>query len=1115
MHLLLRERTSIDEDEPALDLGLAPSPVLFLSFSDSDLASVRAAGDTAVRTVALRKLRHPMSVDLFCEATVPGSGIVVARLLGGLDYWRYGADELAATCRRRGVAAVFLAGDGVDDARLAALSTVPPEARARLDAMVRFGGAENVGCALRLAHALAAGGDTGEQAATLPAAGRAEALCRLGARTEACRLGARTEARRLGARTEAHRSDARTDLCRSGASNEGCGSGGPSEGRRSEASNQNRRDDAQTVECATGACVAGRAALVLYRSHLLACDVAPHAALADALAADGFAVDAIFVDSAKSPDGDRVLRQTLRETRPDLVLNATAFSARGADGTSPLDAAGRPVLQLVLAGNGRDDWAASPRGLAPTDLAMQVVLPELDGRLATTAIGFKEEDADGQRRFAASAEGVALAARRAAGWIRLGRLAPGERRVAIVLSDYPGVGGHRHATGHAVGLDAWASLASVLGLLRAAGYALGEHELPDAAELARDLGAGRGVARRFGHVTVAVQPDRVADGHDRRASFHDPDAAPSEAYRAFYRVLAGAHDALVHLGTHGTLEWLPGKAAAPSADCAGAALSGGLPVIYPYIVSNGGEAAVARRRLGAVTIGHLTPPLVPVALDDAARAVERLLEEHAAADGLDRDRAASLRASIVARAEAAGLLAEAGATPDEDDAERLLRLDAYLCDVKALRVGDGLHVLGQPPPSRDAMLEMLGAAQADALDACAAAERDALLAALDARFVRGGPAGAPSAARADVLPTGRNLAGIDPRAVPAPSAIARARRTADLLLRRHLQEEGEPLRTLVLDLWGSAAIRTGGADLALAFLLMGVEPTHDGGSGRCNGFTVTPLAELDRPRVDVTLRVSGVFRDEFGHGIALFDQAVRRVAAREEAPEDNPLAASAIRHRVWGPAPGRYGTASETWLADSAHPYGPQLPGGPQPSGAAADGCPDPRADARALGVLVGAAQAFLHVQDHRGTDVLDGPAHEAHLGGFARAAAREGASPALWHGDITDPDAPQLRPLRDEIVRVARGRLANPDWLAGMRRHGHRGATEMARGVEALTAFAASLPDRLDASLELVAGAILADEANRLFLADANPEALAAIVAAFGRARDNGHWHPRRNDLQ
>ncbi len=1084
MHLLVRETRTLDDEEAAVDLGHAPAEIVFLSFSDSDLGAVAAAWQAmaapkpTLRLASLARLRHPMSVDRYAEQVIAHARCVVVRLLGGLDYWRYGCDEFFAVCRERGIALALLPGDARADERLAALSTVDGDALARMDAYLRAGGAENAARALRYAaHLGGLANDPAAPAIVVPAFG------------------------------------------------------------------EHVFGVAETGPLGTGA-------LIFYRSHLLAGDLAPLAALAEALSARGLGVRALFVGSLKDAATAAFVADALRDWRPAVVLNATGFSARRDDDTgSPLDAADVPVLQVLLAGSPRAAWETSARGLGPADLAMQIVLPELDGRLATAAIGFKAEQAvlpglDFARTVLEPDEsGIALAADRAAGWARLAATPRAERRLAIVVSDYPGAGGGQVA--HAVGLDTFASLAAMLRLLHESGYdappidpsALAQ--TPPAAFLTlanyRSLFAelpaafrDRVVAAwgkpeddpalrdgafalpflRAGRVILAVQPDRGAR-LDRRAGYHDPDTPPRHAYVAFHLWLrrVAAIDALVHLGTHGTLEWLPGKAVAPSEACAPSALLRGVPVIYPFIVNNPGEAAAAKRRLGAVTIGHLTPPLAAAGLSGEAAQLERLIDEYAAADGMDRRRTALLRRDILDRAAAAGLLAESGAADLAEDAA-LARLDAYLCDVKDLQVRHGLHVFGEPPsPERRAqMLASCAAIDAARLDACAGAERAALLAALDGRFVPPGPAGAPSRGRADVLPTGRNLFAIDPRAVPTRSAVALAERACAELLRRHLQDHGEWPRALVLDLWGSATMRTGGEDLALALLLLGVRPVWDEGSARVSGIEVLPLATLDRPRVDVTLRISGLFRDAFPAQIALFDAAVRAVAARDEAADFNPLAGEAAPVRIYGAAPGDYGAGvadagdiGAAYLAASSFAYGRGREG---------------EADATGFAARVAAADAFLHTQDHRETDILDGMDYAAHEGGFAAAAARLGAAPALYHADTSRPDAPTLRTVAEEVARVVRGRAANPRWIASMQPHGYRGAAEIARTVDALFGFAATLPERLDASFDLLFAATLGDAAVDRFLCDANPVAREAMRARFAAARARGLWHSRRNDV-
>ena len=1144
MHLLARETRALDEAEPAADLGQTPAELVLLSFTDSDLGAAASAWQAApdsfpsLRLASLARLRHPMSVDLYLDSVLSQARCVVIRLLGGLEYWRYGAEELGALCRREDIALAMLPGDGRDDPGLRRLSTVGAADLARLDAYLRHGGPANLDGALRLmAHLAGHGPDAAPPANALPPHG------------------------------------------------EHCLGPGPGP----------------------------VAAVVFYRSHLLAGDIAPVVALAEALRARGLAPRGLHVGSLKDPETARFVAETLQAWRPAVVLNATGFSARQGDQPSPLDAADAPVLQVVLSGSPRPLWEASARGLSQADLAMQVVLPELDGRLLTTAIAFKAEQTPipglqyARTVLHPDADGIALAADRAAGWARLAATPRADRQVAVVLSDYPGAGGQ---VGHAVGLDTFASLDAMVDMLGREGYDTGvpgqqssRFPLPQPPPsrggglsplpLREGVGGGdptHGVGTqlqtasptpymtlaeyhaqfqqlppilrsriqaawgdpeddptvaadaftlrhlRLGNLLLAIQPDR-GNALDRKASYHDPDLPPRHAYIAFYlwlRAVLRIH-ALVHLGAHGTLEWLPGKAAALSAGCAPAALLRGLPVIYPFIVNNPGEAAAAKRRLGAVMIGHLTPPLRTAGSHGAGAELERLIDEYAAADGLDRRRTALLRREILDRADSAGLLAEGGISRDLPEDDALARLDAYLCDVKELQIRDGLHVFGHPPPTaqRDALLEALCRASPAVpehvlrgrLDASPAAEQAALLAALDGRQVAPGPAGAPTRGRADVLPTGRNLFAIDPRAVPTRSALVLAEKAAAELTRRYAQDHGDWPRALVIDLWGSATIRTGGEDLALALVLMGAKPVWDGASNRVTGVEILPLALLDRPRVDVTLRISGLFRDAFAGQVALFDQAVRAIAARDEAADWNPLAAAAaglhgaaLRQataRVYGAAPGNYGTGLEAmlargawtdraelgaeYLAANAHAYGQDLDGA---------------LDADGLAARVAEAELLVHSQDHAETDLLDSPEYAAHEGGLAAASASLGGAPALYHLDTAHPERPRARPAAEEVARVVRGRAANPAWLAGMMRHGYRGGAEMARSVDSLHAFAATLPDRLDQPFELLFDATLGDSEVDRFLRAANPDARAGMQARFADAVRRGLWRPRRNSI-
>ncbi len=1110
MHLLIRETRSLEQDEEAVDLDQSPAEIVFLSFSDSDLGAVASAWENesaslpGMRLANLARLRHPMSIDLYVEQVIENARCVIVRLLGGLEYWRYGAEELSKTCRRLSIPLVLLPGDEHDDTRLSDLSTVGPDARARLSDFLREGGPANTADALELAAHLAGfGPDHGRTAAALPQFGLQD----------------------FGPRLPDH----------------------------------------------------PNAAIVFYRSYLLAGDTAPIAALSKELRAQGLDTRAIFVSSLKNPEAARFVTETLEAWAPTVVLNATGFSARLGDSRSPLDAAGVPVLQLVLAGSDQVAWQESSRGLSQADLAMQVVLPELDGRLSTAAISFKQEAKPvAGLEFARSNHapvdfGIEMAAARAAAWANLAGTSAAKRRVALILSDYPGTAGQ---AAHAVGLDALASTAEILNRLRDCGYQVGDvpaaagfakllcdaapqpflslkeyealfSDLPEAtrvqvtaawgepdADPAFQNGAMHMRFVRQGNFLIAVQPDR-GGRQDRKANYHDPDLPPRHGYIAFYLWLQKYEniDAMIHLGTHGTLEWLPGKAVALSESCFPLILMGAVPVIYPFIVNNPGEAAAAKRRLGAVTIGHLTPPLMTAGVHGASAELEKLIDEFAAADGLDRRRTALLRREILQRAETEGILEESGATGDMDDDDALAHLDAHLCDVKDMQIRDGLHIFGcAPEQTRRRQLE-------EALKlSCPSIEPDELLArldqspdqefkslvnALDGKFVEPGPAGAPTRGRADVLPTGRNIFTVDPRAIPNRSAMMLAENSADELLRRYRQDHGEWPKAMVIDLWGSATMRTGGEDLALALLLMGVKPVWDHGSARVTGVEVMALAELDRPRVDVTIRISGLFRDAFETQIGLFDTAVQAVASQDEPEDMNPLAVSMRGNadtppvRIYGAAPMTYGAGVTDQLARGGWSTAQELGDDyVDASGFAYGHGRGGEEDRAGFAARIKDADAFVHQQDHRETDILDSLDYAAHEGGFAAAAAAVGNAPALYHNDISVPENPKTRTIAEEIRRVVRGRTANPKWIRGMMPHGYQGAGEIARGLDGLYGFAATLPERFDRQFDQMYDATLGDPEVDEYLETANPAARDSMARRFDEAVQRGIWQPRRNSV-
>lgn len=1149
MHLLPTSEIRLDDGEDAVDLALPPGDVLVLSFADSDLSALTEAARESgltVRLASLRRLKHPLSVDLLIEKTAAKSRFVLVRCLGGLDYWRYGVERLAAACRAHGVALAVIPGCERPDPRLADYGTVPAACAQALLAYFQAGGVENMRRLLQgIAHVLQGRGDGFRPSivAKIPPPLTLPSLLALGP------------------------------------------------------------DSAQLDWRAALAALPADRALVpilVYRSGVTAGDTAMAEAISAAFATRGHAPLVLALTSLKDPAVTAELAALIATRRPALIVATTAFSARDGEGFV-LDAADCPVLQAVPVGSAREAWEASPRGLSAVDLAMQVALPEFDGRLGAIPVAFKADVTDAAtgwtiRRLVPDADGLAALADLATGWIALARTPRPERKLALVMSDYPARGGR---AGFAVGLDTPASVAAIEALLVKADYDLGtkradtppcpgrharggeglgmegragwgstdvssdglgspRHRDPPhrkrgereenggalltalttgSADLALPLAAYvawlaaipaaardaltaahgdptvdpacDGETFRFrvvtrGNLTIALQPPRDATP-DRKARYHDPDAPPCHGYLAFYRALreTAGIDALIHLGTHGTIEWLPGKAVALSPACWPRLVTRGLPVIYPYVVDDPGEAAPAKRRLSAITLGHLPPPLAATGASGEVALLRDLVEEFSQAQVMDPRRAGVVAAEILDRAQASGLAEACGVRHDTPIGEALTRLDAQLCDIAELPFRDGLHIFGQSAGD----------------PVSAQAERDNLLRALDGRFVPPGPAGSPHRGRADVLPTGRNLSTLDPRAIPTRAATRLGALAAQAVVSRHLQDEGDFPRRIVMDLWASPTLRSGGEDIAHALSLMGVTPLWDDASTRVTGFAVIPQPKLAHPRLDVTIRISGAFRDTFPAQIALLDAAVSAIAELDEPDDWNEPAAARRRGdagaRIFGAAPGRYGAAmadraldgdwqsrdelADAYLAASSHAYGGRE------GEATADG---------GFAGRIRAAQAFIHVSDTAGRDILEASSAADVIGGLAAAAQSLGATPALYSLDTSNPEAPKARPLPEDIARIVHGRLTHPRWIAGQLAHGWRGAAELAEAVDTLFVFAASTDAVSDALFDAVFDAWCADAQVWSALEAANAPAAAAIRSRLAEAERRGLWTSRRNSV-
>lgn len=1109
------------------------------------------------------------------------------------------------------------------------------------------------------------------------------------------------------------------------------------------------------------------ATVLFYRAHVLSGNLQFVDAALRALESRGFSAMGVFTSSLRDRDATGVpLALRLLPDFPDIIVNTVSFPvftlssleapAPQADGT-PFEAIGTPLIQAICCGTPRARWSESARGLSPSEAAMNIALPECDGRVISVPISFKENhryvpDPERMQRVADFAQRLAV----------LRSKSNAEKRIAIVLSN---AGGKAQRIGGAVGLDTPASLLQSLIDMREAGYAVGSLPRSPGALMAQLLTHGcydekhpinpstawrvprrrylqwfhaqsdgfqktlcdmwgrptvegptvappfwrsnKQSARRspllalhepfsddtdylfsglkFGNVVIAIQPPR-GFGVDPEAVYHAPDLPPCHHYAAFYRWLADEwrSDAIIHFGTHGTLEWLPGKSLGVSADCAPDVLLADLPLIYPFIVNNPGEGAQAKRRTHAVIVDHLVPPLTHADTYGPLETLARLVEEYYRAEVLDTNKLPVLRRQVwdlvrTARLEddlkqirlqrhgdhehpwderinEQGIPRALERLSGRGFAHLLEDLDAYLCDLGRAQIRGGLHVFGAPPqgsdlvdllfailrspngsipslvdavtracridpaalrhargvwpdplapalsewtspgatagqvrtaldelarallrdlagpafslPSVDGVIQQrfasAGGAGAAGLNgagpdaavlidlsrtlcfvcgtlapnlARTADETRNLLAALNGIYVPAGPSGSPSRGMAHVLPTGRNFYTVDPRGLPTPAAWSTGSALAHEALARHFAEKGRWPESIALSVWGTPTMRTGGDDIAQALALLGVRPVWESETRRTCGLDIIPLSELGRPRVDVTLRVSGFFRDAFPALMHLFDDAVLRVVILDEPAEQNFVRkhwlaeTSALRaqgcdtnaaqrrasFRVFSSKPGAYGTGlmqlmdSSAWRDTSDLAEAVLLWGGWAYSPQCSDGVEAVESFRRKLAGV----ELVLHTQDNLEQDLFDSSDYfEFHGGLVAAVTSISNAIPQAYFGDSSDPSRPSVRTLQGEALRVYRSRVVNPKWLGAIQRHGYRGGLEMAATVDALFGFSATAGIVTGWMFEGIAERFAGGEAQR-FLQRDNPWALNAIVERLLEAEQRQLWAPTPETLK
>ncbi len=1196
--------------------------VLLLSTADTDLLAARASD-------APYRIGNPMRVDVTEElpGLLDGADIAVVRLLGGKRAWE---DGLAAL-RTSGIPTVLLGGESVPDAELMAESSVPAGVVAEALRYLVEGGPGNLAELARfLSDTVLLTGEGFAEPEKMPEFG-------------------------------VHGSYARVE-------------GRPTVG------------------------------VLFYRAHELSGNTAFVDTLCEAIEQAGANALPVYCGSLRGADPAlyEVIGQADALVATVLAAGGTHASEASAGGDEEAWDIGAladldiPVLQGLCLTSSQAVWEASDAALSPMDAAMQVAIPEFDGRIITVPFSFKEQGPDDVPVYRADPERAARVAGIAVRHARLKHKENAEKKLGIVFTAYP----TKHSrVGNAVGLDTPASAVRLLDALRDAGYGVsgypaegdelihrlieaGGHDVewlteeqlasaPARVPLADyqawfdklDPALREGMVEawgeppgslyvdggdivlaslQFGNVVVMIQPPR-GFGENPIAIYHDPDMPPSHHYMAAYRWLENSFgaDAVVHMGKHGTMEWLPGKGLGLSGGCAPDAVLGELPLIYPFIVNDPGEGTQAKRRGHATVVDHLVPPMARADTYGDLAKLEQLLDEYALVSDLDPTKAPAVRAQIWTLVKAAELHHDLHVDdqPGDDDFDAfVMHIDGYLCEIKDVQIRDGLHILGGGPvgePRVNLVLAVLRASQvwggtahalpglraclaehfglvekellaepgaavkvadgltalvdgpartaSDALDlletlcrrlaegmeaqdwqlsavrglvrkvigvelppavavlgfACEEVvprlarttdEIGHILRALDGGYVPAGPSGSPTRGLVNVLPTGRNFYSVDPKAIPSRLSWEVGQALADSLVARYLADTGEYPKSVGLTVWGTSAMRTQGDDIAEILALLGCRPVWDDASRRVTGFEVVPLEELGRPRIDVTVRISGFFRDAFPHVVALMDDAVRAVAELDEPASANYVRAHAdedtAEHgdrrrataRIFGSKPGAYGAGllplidARNWRSDAdlaevyavwgGYAYGRGL------DGRAA------RGDMETAFRRIAVAAKNVDTREH---DLVDADDYFQYHGGMvAMVRHLTGASPEAYVGDSAVPDQVKTRTLGEETHRVFRARVVNPRWMAAMRRHGYKGAFEMAATVDYLFGYDATAGVVDDWMYEKLAAEYVFSEENQEFMRKSNPWALRGISERLLEAAERGLWaEPETSTLE
>lgn len=944
------------------------------------------------------------------------------------------------------------------------------------------------------------------------------------------------------------------------------------------------------------------------------------------------------------------------------------------------------VLKAIATTNNLKRWSESTQGLNSLDMVMNVAMPEFDGNLITVPIATKEYGKPDVLTGASTVyyqalpERVEKVSKMALNWAKLRRKSNAEKKVAIIFHNHPP---RNDRIGCAFGLDSPASVWNILKALKEAGYTLEalpqdgpeiiatlmrrvtndrrwyseekmaslaidgvtpeEYEdwFNDFPEIIRekmtvDWGQAPGEVFNYGdkllipgiingNIFIGVQPPR-GFGEDLEKTYHSPDATPPHHYLAYYRWLRDDFkaDAVLHIGKHGSLEWLPGKSVGLSESCYPDLAISDLPNIYPYIINDPGEGTQAKRRSYACIIDHLVPVMTNADTYDELAEIEVQLEAYYHAKMVDQDKLPFLEKLIWEKVQKADLDKDLELNYFDvmmDFSGFLEMLHGYISEIKDTQIKDGLHILGEAPQA-ERQLEMLIAltrlangsvpslrqATAEALGYDydkLLSERGKLIStlgktngdiltevdgvvyelvkglnqvafnpekipeiiagclhnrvesvvitlhyiaktlvqklnltseellhvvnALNGGYTPPGPSGAPTRGMADILPTGRNFYSVDPKSLPSPAAWKVGAKMGDALIERYREDKGAFPESVGIIIWGSPTMRTKGDDIAQVLYLLGIKPVWEERSGRVKGLKVITAKELGRPRIDVTLRISGMFRDAFPNLIDLIDEAIFMAAAMDEGDDENYLAkhmrleiAEGIQsglnrkqatrnagYRIFGCPPGAYGAGVSHLIDEKNWENGKDLGAvyvtwGGYAYGRNTYGKTVPEVFKKRLSKL----DLTVKNEDTREHDMIDSDDFYSYHGGMIAAVkAFKGVLPQSYCGDSSDPERVRMRTTKEETKHIFRSRVLNPKWIASMQKHGYKGAGDLSAMVDHLFGWDATGEVMEDWMYERLANTYVLNKELQEWFKKVNPYALQNITERLLEAEKRVMW--------